>query len=210
MLSVTCFLSISKPNQNRIFSKIYQADQWAGLSGSKWNNQQRCSVSSRIPQRTNSRASNTASLTMLVMLAFIKHPQKTHRNSNLGDPTHATASAEQDLGNTEILHGQLTAQYLFPHYLGLVRMATIILVQFEEDAEIAEGAQQTATKTTHSKLFMRTGLGAGLCFRLVEIRSRYNSTDTWREATKCPALWECDKSIKKQQPEIVTSGAKIR
>lgn len=92
---------------------------------------------------------------MLVMLAFIKHPQKTHRNSNLGDPTHATASAEQDLGNTEILHGQLTAQYLFPHYLGLVRMATIILVQFEEDAEIAEGAHQTATKPTHGKLFMK-------------------------------------------------------
>lgn len=76
------------------------------------------------------------------MLAFINTLRKSTGNSNLGDTTDATASAEWNLGNTEILHRQLTAEYIIPHFLGLVRMTTVILVQFNGDREKAEGAQQ--------------------------------------------------------------------
>lgn len=46
------------------------------------------------------------------------------------------------LGTLKILHRQLIAEYLIPHYLGLVRITTIIPVQFKGDVEKAEEAQQ--------------------------------------------------------------------
>lgn len=65
------------------------------------------------------------------------------------DTTNATASAKWDLGNTEILHRQLTAEYLIPHYLGLVRMTSIILVQFKWVVEKAERVQQNGYMTNN-------------------------------------------------------------
>lgn len=55
-----------------------------------------------------------ASPARLQMLTFIEHPQKIIGNSNLGDTTDATASAEWNLGNTEILHRQALQNILSP------------------------------------------------------------------------------------------------
>lgn len=93
--------------------------------------------------KSNSRAHNNASPTRLLTLVFIEDLRKFTDNSNLGNTTNATASAEWDLGNTEILHSLLTAEYLIPHYLGLVRMTSIILAQFQWGVEKAERVQQS-------------------------------------------------------------------
>lgn len=126
----------------------------AGLPGSKGNNKQSSlrvfSKQQSIP-KSNSRAHSDASPTRFYEYHW--YSQNTLRkftgNSNLVDTTNATASAKRDLGNTEILHRQLTAEYLIPHYLGLVRMTSIILIQFKWVVEKAERVQQNGYMTSN-------------------------------------------------------------